>query len=317
MVSAMVRWKTLRWLLYGLLLSMLLWWEVPPQLVPGRLPAGSGQLFREQNPVLAASKPQRIVSMAPGITEILFALGAGDRVVGVTSYSDYPEEAKTKPSIGGYYAPDMEKIVALQPDMVFALRETQARYIRILEQAGIPVVAVEPRNMQEILTAIDTISVAIGEQERGAALHAALAHQLATVRRVTAAAAPKRVFLEIWDAPLLTVGRKSFINDIITQAGGINVAADKDIDYTVCDIETLYAYNPDVYIFVSHGRNDPRFFLTRPHLAAIAAVKNGQVFPIDGDLLMRPGPRSFTGLVKLAAILHPEMMQDEETKDGK
>lgn len=264
----------------------------------------------DRNPVLPLGKPQRIVSMSPSHTEILFALGAGDRVVGVTSYSDYPEEAKYKPGIGGYHAPDVEKIVALAPDIVFAMGEIQAKYIRVLEQSGIPVVSVEPQTLPEILTAIDIISETIGEQERGAVLHTQLVRQLDEVRQLTAQSPPKRVFLEVWDAPLLTVGQKSFLNDIISQAGGINVAADKKMDYVPCDIETLYAYNPGVYVVLSHSRNDIRSFITRPELAYIEAVKNKQVFQIDDDLLARPGPRSFTGLLKLAEILHPEIMPD-------
>jgi iron complex transport system substrate-binding protein len=252
------------------------------------------------------AKPQRIVSLSPGNTEILFALGAGDRVVGVTSYSDYPEEAKTKPSIGGYHAPDVEKIVALAPDVVFAMGEVQATYIKVLRQAGISVVAVEPKTLPEILAAIGVISEAIGEQERGAALRASLAGRLDEVRRLTAGVPPQRVFIEVWDAPLLTVGNKSFINDIIDQAGGVNVAAGRQVDYTPCDIETLYAYNPDVYIVLSHSRDDDRSFIFRPELADIAAVRNRQVFQMVDDLIARPGPRSFTGLAELAAILHPE-----------
>jgi len=257
------------------------------------------------------ARPQRIVSMSPGNTEILFALGAGDRVVGVTSYSDYPEEAKTKPSIGGYHAPDVEKIVALSPDVVFVMGEIQAAYIKVLQQAGIKVVSVEPKTLPEILTAIGVISEAIGEKERGEVLRASLARQLDEVRRSTARVPPKRVFLEIWDAPLLTVGNRSFINDIISQAGGVNVAADRNVDYTPCDIETLYAYNPDVYIIISHSRDDSRSFVYRPELADVAAVKNRQVFHMVDDLVTRPGPRCFTGLAEMAAILHPETKHGE------
>ncbi|HAK72829.1 MAG TPA: cobalamin-binding protein [Sporomusaceae bacterium] len=259
-------------------------------------------------------KPQRIVSMSPGNTEIVFALGAGDRVVGVTSYSDYPEEAKSKPTIGGYHAPDVEKIVALSPDIVFAMTDIQAKYIQILKQAGIRVIAVEPKSLPEILTAIDIISEAIGEQERGNKLHRELADQLAEVRRLVGSAPLKRTFLEVWDTPLLTVGRQSFIHDLISQAGGINVSADKNVDYTPCDTEQLYAYNPEVYVVLSHSRDDVRSLITNPNLGDIQAVKNNQVFSITDDLLQRPGPRSFTGLVKLAEILHPQEMKDWENK---
>lgn len=260
------------------------------------------------------SKPQRIVSMSPGNTEIVFALGAGDRVVGVTSYSDYPEEAKTKPTIGGYHAPDVEKIVSLAPDVVFAMTDIQAKYIQILRQAGIRVVAVEPKTLPEILNAIDIISEALGEEARGRQLHQELAGQLDQVRRQVGTAPAKRTFLEVWDTPLLTVGRQSFIHDLITQAGGINVSADKNVDYTPCDIEQLYAYNPEVYVVLSHSREDIRSVITNPNLAAIQAVKTNQVFSITDDLLQRPGPRSFTGLVKLAEILHPQAMKEREKK---
>ena len=260
------------------------------------------------------SKPQRIVSMSPGNTEIVFALGAGDRVVGVTSYSDYPEEAKTKPTIGGYHAPDVEKIVSLAPDVVFAMTDIQAKYIQILRQAGIRVVAVEPKTLPEILNAIDIISEALGEEARGRQLHKELAGQLDQVRRQVGTAPAKRTFLEVWDTPLLTVGRQSFIHDLITQAGGINVSADKNVDYTPCDIEQLYAYNPEVYVVLSHSRDDIRSVITNPNLAAIQAVKANQVFSITDDLLQRPGPRSFTGLVKLAEILHPQEMKEREIK---
>lgn len=291
------------YLLSGLLVTAML-------LAPALAPTQQDRMKQ----AAGTGKPQRIVSMSPGNTEIVFALGAGDRVVGVTSYSDYPEEAKTKPTIGGYHAPDVEKIVSLAPDIVFAMTDIQAKYIQILRQAGIRVVAVEPKTLPEILNAIDIISEALGEEERGRQLHQELAGLLDQVRRHVGAAPVKRTFLEVWDTPLLTVGRQSFIHDLITQAGGINVSADKNVDYTPCDIEQLYAYNPEVYVVLSHSRDDIRSVITNPNLAAIQAVKTNQVFSITDDLLQRPGPRSFTGLVKLAEILHPQEMKDWEKK---
>jgi iron complex transport system substrate-binding protein len=273
---------------------------------PKRLNNNINLDFSGQKPMLYPGKPQRIVSLSPGNTEILFALGAGDRVVGVTSYSDYPEEAKTKPSIGGYHAPDVEKIVSLAPDLVVALSDTHAKYIRMLAEAGIPVISVEPKTLPEILTAIDVISTAIGEPERGVALHKTLAEQLNEVRRLTISLPPRRVFVEVWDMPLLTVGGQSFINDMITQAGGVNVAAAPNIDYMHCDMETLHVYNPEVYIVISHSRNDTRSLIDRPELAGITAVRNKQVFSITDDTVTRPGPRCFEGLAQLAKILHPE-----------
>jgi iron complex transport system substrate-binding protein len=278
---------------------------VPEQATEHLSPEGAAM------PVHSA-KPQRIVSMSPAITEILFALGAGDRVVGVTSYSDYPIEAKNKPSIGGYQAPDMETVVALAPDMVFAMGEIQAKPIRILEQAGIPVVSVEPATLNEVIDAIDQISAVIGEQERGRQLHNELASTLHKVQKRLAQAPRERVFLEVWDVPLLTVGSKSFMNDLIVQAGGVNVAAGNQVDYTPCDIETLYTYNPESYLVVSHSRQGTRDFVNQPALSDMEAVKNNQVFQLDDDLLNRPGPRCFAGLVEVATVLHPELMQGWE-----
>jgi len=259
-----------------------------------------------------AGKPQRIVSLSPNITEILFALGAGNRIVGVTSYSDYPEEAKTKPFIGEYEAPDIEKIIAQKPDLVFASGETKENQLLILAQAGIPVAKVNPKSLPEIIAAIDLISVAVGEPERGAMLHEQFTSQMNMIELQASQLPTKRIFLEIWDVPLLTVGGKSFINDIVLRAGGKNVAAKVDADYTPSNIEALYAYNPDIYVIVSHNNENARSFINRSELANLSAVQNKQIFPIPADILTRAGPRSFQALSQLAEIMHPEINRNGE-----
>jgi len=265
--------------------------------------------FMEQKLQLPSGKPQRIISLSPSITEILFALEAGDRIAGVTSYSDYPEEAKMKPNVGEYQAPDVEKIISLSPDLVIGTGDTQENYRFILARSGIPVITIDPKNLPEIITAIDLISIAIGEKERGSILHEQLTSQMNAIQYQVRQAPQKRIFLEIWDAPLLTVGGKSFINDIVFRAGGQNVAAGIHADYTPSDIEALYAYNPDIYVVVTHSNNNIRSLISRPELANLAAVENNQVFQITSDVLTRPGPRSFQGLLQLAKIIHPDIMQ--------
>jgi iron complex transport system substrate-binding protein len=292
-------------------LLMLAFWVTTDNLgLFGQLTPGVNPDTIDTKVMSLAAKPQRIVSMSPGNTEILFALGAGDRVVGVTSFCDYPEQAKAKPKIGGFYTPDVETIVTLAPDIVFAAGDIQSRYISSLQQAGIPVVSVAPKTMQEVLTAITVISELIGEQASGAALHTALANQLQQVQQRTKATTPRRVFLEVWDMPFLTVGSKSYISDIITQAGGISAAIDRDVDYTPCDFETLYAYDPETYITINRTQDDSRAVVERPELAEITAIKESQVFHMKDDILARPGPRSFTGLAQMAKLLHPEVMQN-------
>jgi len=265
--------------------------------------------FMEQKLQLPSGKPQRIISLSPSITEILFALEAGDRISGVTSYSDYPEEAKMKPNVGEYQAPDVEKIISLNPDLVIGTGDTQENYRLILARSGIPVITIDPKNLPEIIAAIDLISIAIGEKERGSILHEQLTSQMNAIQYQVRQAPQKRIFLEIWDAPLLTVGGKSFINDIVFRAGGQNVAAGIHADYTPSDIEALYAYNPDIYVVVTHSNNNIRSLISRPELANLAAVENNQVFQITSDVLTRPGPRSFQGLLQLAKIIHPDIMQ--------
>ncbi len=276
-----------------------------PQIFPKSF--GEGQLILPKN-------PQRIISLSPNITEILFALEAGSRIAGVTSYSDFPEEAKQKTSVGEYQSPDIEKIIALHPDLVIGTAETKESTLRILSQAGIPVITVDPKTLPEIITAIDLISIAIGEEERGILLHEQLTSQMNAVQYQLQKSPAKRVFLEIWDAPLLTVGGKSFINDIVLRAGGQNVTAGIQSDYTPSDIEALYAYNPDIYIIVSHNNNNPRSMIVRPELANLAAVQNNQVFQISADILTRPGPRSFQALLQLSGIIHPDITRDGENK---
>lgn len=266
------------------------------------LTAGGPERQERDNPP-APAFPGRIVSLSPGNTEILFALGAGDRVVGVASYSDYPPEAKTKPTVGSYHAPDIEAVVALSPDIVFAVGEIQDRHSRILRQAGIRVVSLAPATMQGVLEAIRTAGGEIGEPDRAAALCAELAGQVAQAGRLTGDAAPRRVFVEIWDRPLLTAGGKSHITDIITLAGGFNVASVRNVDYTVCDPETLYAYNPEVYLIAGHNRNGRNALATRPELGDLDAVQSGRVYTVADDLLVRPGPRSFSALAQIAALL--------------
>jgi iron complex transport system substrate-binding protein len=259
-------------------------------------------LHQNQSP--SPEKPQRIVSLSPGNTEILFALGAGDKIVGVSSYSDYPPEAKNIPSVGSYIAPDIEKIISLKPDLVVALQHVQDQQISQLNRAGINVVAVDPKNMEQILTAVDTISDAIGESDRGLALHTELANKLDKVKSVITSLPPKRVFVQIWDNPLLTAGNRSFINDIVTQAGGINIAADKNADYIPGDIEMLYAHQPEFYIILSHSNTGNRSFINKDELRNVNAIKNQRIFQMEDDIMTRPAPRSFDGLIKLAEYLH-------------
>lgn len=292
-----------RWFIFGIALCALI-----TLLMPGRNqlpPAGAGlKDALGRNITIPVNKPVRIVSLAPANTEILFAIGAGDQVVGVTSYCNFPEEAKQRPKVGGFYNPDIETIVMMHPDIVFSTGEMQRKTVQALEKAGINVVAVEPQNMQQVLQAINLMGLLVHEQDKSSKLSAELEQKFAAVQAKVNPDGKRRVFLEVWDVPLLTVGAKSYINDVVVQAGGVNVAGDRQADYLPSDYEMLYAYNPDTYLVIRNGEagKESRVF-EQYALADIDAVKANRIFYVNDDYLGRSGPRSFTALEQIADIL--------------
>jgi iron complex transport system substrate-binding protein len=274
-------------------------------------PPGSRTLvdFAGRTVRLQTQQPNRIVSLSPSNTEILYALELGDKLMAVSEYSDYPPEAKQKPRIGGFQSPDVEQIISLHPDIVFA-GSLHTRAVALLTAAGVPVAVVEPKTMQEVLDAIKLVGMITGEQTTAEQVAANLAAQLQTVRDLVAKQPQQRVFLEVWDEPFMTIGAKSYLSDIVAQAGGINVAADKPTDYMTSDFEYLYSLDPDIYIAVNHiGLGRTLKMSSHPWMQNLRAVKTGQVHYVPDDILSRPGPRSFEGLVVLAKIIHPEIMK--------
>jgi iron complex transport system substrate-binding protein len=274
-------------------------------------PLGSRTLvdFAGRTVHLQTEQPKRMVSLSPSNTEILYALGLEDRLMAVSEYSDYPPEAKQKPRIGGFQSPDIEQIVSLQPDIVFA-GSLHTRAVQALTAAGVPVAVVEPRTMQEVLDAITLVGEVTGEQTAAERVTAGLAAKLTTIRDLVAEQPKQRVFLEVWDEPFMTIGAKSYLSDIVTQAGGINVAGDKPTDYMTSDFEYLYSLDPDIYIAVNHiGLGRTLKMSSHPWMQNLRAVRSGQVHYVPDDILSRPGPRSFEGLVVLTKILHPEIMR--------
>lgn len=265
---------------------------------------------------LPAAKPMRIVSLSPGNTEILFALGAGDRVVGVTDYCDYPASAKERPKVGGFQNPDLETIVQMQPDIVFASGAFQTQTIVALERAGIPVVAIEPHSMPEVLRAIELVGLLIGEKANASRLNDQLAQVLAKVRAAGQQDNKPQVFVEVWDLPFMTIGGKSYISDVIAQAGGVNVAAGRAGDYIPADFETLYTYNPDVYLVAHRGvlAGGETMVTGKPELQDIAAIKQQRVYVIVDDFLARPGPRSFIAMEQVATILQVKSRENGDSK---
>ena len=259
--------------------------------------------------VQVPAQPQRIVSLAPSITEILFALGAGDRVAGVTSYCDYPPEARQKPSVGDTLKPGVERIVALNADLAIISTSSQVEAsFRKLEDLGIPVYVTNPRTIDGVVESIDRIGELIGARERAHELTDELRRRITHVETRSAEASRPSVLVILGTEPLITAGAGSFINDLINRAGARSISAEDKADYPQYSIETAVARQPEI-IFLQAGGNE---LIER--LRQTPAARSNRVYHIDDDLLLRPGPRIVDGLEQLAAKVHPELFERDGEK---
>jgi len=258
----------------------------------------------------------RIISLAPNVTEILFALDLGDQVVGVTDQCNYPPAAKGIERVSGFGTPNVEKLLALGPDMVISCGLEKPEFANVLQQAGIQVVNVQKTgfiaSFPELFDAVGQIGEATRRPAKAKELVADMQGELdavaARVGRIDDALRP-RVFVEIEQSPLMTAGAGSFVDDLIGRAGGRNVAHEISSAYPRIDPEKVIAWDPEV-IVVAHGdrRGEAAARLAR-HIgwADVAAVRDRRVIDdIDADLLFRPGPRLVDGVKALAARLHPK-----------
>ena len=252
----------------------------------------------------------RIVSLAPSVTEILFALASGDSLVGATDHCDYPPEALRIDRVGGFGTPNVEKLLALSPDLVIAAGFERAEVADVLRQSGMRVLDVKIRNFEELFDAIRQIGKAVGRFHQAEGIVARMRGELEAVAArngTTSRGQRPKVFVEIDSHPLTTAGGNSFLDDLIVRAGGVNAAHEIPQAYSSINPEKVIAWNPDIIIVARMGRpGDAAAQLSRRiGWADIAAVKNGRVIAdIHPDLLFRPGPRLIGGVQALAVRLH-------------
>jgi iron complex transport system substrate-binding protein len=278
-----------------------------PQSPPGNIVDGLG---RE---VTINAVPQRIVSLAPSNTEILFALGLGDKVVGVTEYCNYPEAAKTKPKVGGFSTVDIEKVVSLRPDLVLATQIHSKTIIPALEKLGLTVVALTPSSLTGVLDSITLVGKITGQDKQASELVKDLSIQIKAIADKTQKLSPAqrpRVFYVTWHDPLMTAGTGTLSNDVISQAGGQNIASDISGDKTI-DLETVINRDPEVIIVsvgMGTGEDLPwQYIKSESRLKNTQALLTDRVYKIDGDLIHRPGPRIVEALEQMAQFIHPEL----------
>jgi iron complex transport system substrate-binding protein len=260
-------------------------------------------------PCFSQSLRPRYISLAPSTTEILFALGLDAEIVGVSSYCNYPPQTRGKEKVGTFSQPNIEKILNFKPDYIFCTGLEQAPIVDELRRLNLKVYTAHPSNMQELLSSIIDIGKITGRQKEAEALVESMRSQIEKINSQVASIPPEarpKVFIEIWNDPLTTVGRGSFLDDLLTLAGGINIAADAKRAFSIFSPEEVIRRNPDCIILAYMNKQDPvKMLSSRFGWKEISAVKNNRVYSdIDPDLLLRPGPRVVIGLKQIHQRLY-------------
>lgn len=256
----------------------------------------------------APARAERIVSLAPSLTEILFALGAGDRVVGVTTFCDTPAAALAAVArVGGGLDPNVEVVMSLRPDLIVAPRTVAAaRAVEAIRARGVPVSIFEPQTFPELHEAVRELGRMTGRAVEAEALVASMRRDEEAARAIgRSLPRPPRVYLELWRDPLVTAGRAGYLQAVVEAAGGENAFGDVAATTAQVSPESILARDPDVVVLLYEGARDESGRLrTRPGWAGLRAVREGAVIAdLPLDLLARPGPRLAAGTLRLAEAL--------------
>ncbi len=267
--------------------------------------------------LVVPENPTRVIALAPSITEIIYDLGQEKRLVGVTQYSTYPSEAESLPRIGSYVRLDIEKIVALKPDLCLAIKDGNPKHIvDKIVTLGIPVYVIDPRNLQQIMDTITRLGSLLHAEQAAAGLVSDMEKRIGQVEaRVKNGLHKPRIFFQIDAEPLFSAGTDTFIHELIELAGGINTTAG-DVSYPRYSWEDIIVLQPEIVLISSMaGGLAPEYLLNSwKKWNLLSAVKNDQIFVVDAELFDRPTPRLVVGLEVIAAIIHPELFIKGENK---
>ncbi|MCR3956466.1 MAG: cobalamin-binding protein [Gudongella sp.] len=260
------------------------------------------------NAIIFENPPERIISLAPSNTEILFAIGAGDKVVGVTTYDDYPEEVLDIEKIGDFNGINLERIIELEPDLVINYGDGVTEENERLLEAGIQIAGFEPESIEEITDTILRIGEITGHKQEALDIVDEMNSKEAELLAKIEGLENKTVFYEIWHEPLMAAGPGSFVDELIVIAGGENIAGDAEGDYPQFDLEQLIERNPEVYLTANDlPEKTVESIKERPGYSEIDAIKNDRVYLIDGNVISRPGPRIIQALEMIIEAIHPEV----------
>ncbi len=305
----------IRWCISALLMVALLLpaTACTTEALPGTFIDGLGRTVNIEE------VPETIISLAPSNTEILYALGLEDKIVGVTEYCDYPEAAQDKPKIGGFSTVDIERVVEILPDLILAANKHKDEVIPALERLGLTVLALDPKTLDELLETITLVGKCTGSEDEASLLVAEMSNRIKAVTDETDNLPPAqrlRVFYVTWHDPLMTVGSGALHNELIQQTGGTNIFQDLTENYPKISLEAVIEANPQVIITgigMGTGEDLPfEFVSTEPRLEDVDARINNRVYAITNDLVSRSGPRTVDALERLAKMIHPEIFGEVE-----
>jgi iron complex transport system substrate-binding protein len=254
----------------------------------------------------------RIVSLAPNLTEILFALGLGEEVAGVTAFCDWPPAAKEKPRVGGFVNPSIEAVVALNPDLVLATADgNRESDVTALDHLGVPVYVTDSRSVENIITTIRTLGLLGGKEKAADALAGEIVSRRDRVLAAVAGRPAVTVFVALDRVPLVSAGRGTFVDELVELAGGVNIVDSGVVKYPVMNSEQLVARDPQVIVAATMAVGSEsaasRDWDWLPGAPGLRAVREGRVHEVGRGDFFRPGPRIMESLEELAAMFHPEV----------
>ncbi|HCN91386.1 MAG TPA: cobalamin-binding protein [Oxalobacteraceae bacterium] len=252
------------------------------------------------NAVTVEKPAQRIISMAPHVTELLFAAGGGERIVGAVSYSDFPEAAKRIPHIGDNRQVDMERVIAMKPDLIVVwIHGSSERQIETLRKLGIPMFHSEPRKLDEIADSVLRLGQLMGTESVAQPAAAELKKKLAALTAQYANRPTVRLFYQVWDKPLYTLNGAHIVSDAIRLCGGENIFAKMKVTAPVVSVEGVLQEDPEaIFGSIERSARDGGINLWRRY-TTMKAVRNDNLFTLDGNLLNRAGPRMIAGAAAL------------------
>ncbi len=252
--------------------------------------------------------PKKIISLAPHNTEIIYALGGQDELIGVTSYCDYPLEAQEKEVIGGFKTGDLERIIELEPDLILVYGEGDPDQNKVFTEAGIKLLGFEPETVEDIVKDMELIGSVIDKQEEAMENKDRIIKNIEEVKEVVGGQSSPKVFYEVWHDPLMAASGNTFIGQVINLAGGTNIAHD-ETGYDPYDMEKLVENNPEIYLAADDGLKTVEDIKARPGYEEIDAIKNNKVYLLDANILSRPGPRVDQAVEIVAKALYPDLFK--------